>query len=281
MSFRMHIGGFTLLIALASRALAQDMSRDFRIKPEQLGLPTGTLRTSEPFVTRVYKVDSTKKLLNEQPQGYPCTITQNYVLKDDEDLRTHQGIDFSSRPTPGQKPTPLDFNAGVYGVVVKAGDGEWGTITIQVFDGTRIQYLHTMASSVKVGDLVAPDTKLGVTGRTGAGVIHLHIQAKDKDGNAMSPDLAFRLGQTKFQSKEKKEMKPDGKKKVAGNSGIRSWLVVKFDSSRTFEAGYKFDRIVADFDDLSDATGHASELNDARANELEAGRWFYLTRQRE
>ena len=117
-------------------------------------------------------------------------------------------MDLSSRPEKGQPPKPLDFRAGVDGVVVKAGDGPWGTITVQIHDGSLIQYLHTSASHVKVGDIVAPDTKLGVTGRTGAGVIHLHIQAKDKYGNTISPDLAFRAGQRKLASNGKRE-KPD------------------------------------------------------------------------
>ena len=183
-----------LLTLTASGVFAQGISRDDRIKPEQLGLPKGTKRTSEPFVTRIYKTDAAGTILKEQPKGYPFTITEDYILKEEEESRTHQGVDFSSRPSPDEKPTPLDFKAGVHGVVVKAGDGPWGTITVQVWDGTLIQYLHGMASHVKVGDIVAPDTKLGITGRTGAGVIHLHIQAKDKFGNAISPDLAFRLG---------------------------------------------------------------------------------------
>ena len=79
---------------------------------------------------------------------------------------------------------------------------------MQIANGSVIQYLHTSASRVKVGDIVAPDTKLGVTGRTGAGVIHLHVQAKTKYGDTISPDLAFRAGQRKLESKEKLE-KPD------------------------------------------------------------------------
>jgi hypothetical protein len=98
-------------------------------------LPKGSVRTSEPFVTRIYKTDAGGRILPKQPAGYPFTITSDYVLKDDEDFRTHQGVDFSSRPAPGENPTPLDFRAGVHGVVVKAGDGPWGTITVQIYDG--------------------------------------------------------------------------------------------------------------------------------------------------
>jgi murein DD-endopeptidase MepM/ murein hydrolase activator NlpD len=180
-------------------------SKDDRITPERLGLPKGNTRTSEPFVTRIYKTDD---ILKKQPTGYPFTISRDYMLKENEAARVHEGVDLSSRPEEGQPPKPLDFKAGVYGVVVKAGDGPWGTITVQVRDGSLIQYLHTSASHVRVGDIVAPDTKLGVTGRTGAGVIHLHIQAKDKNGDAISPDLAFRAGQRKLDSKKKRE-RPD------------------------------------------------------------------------
>jgi murein DD-endopeptidase MepM/ murein hydrolase activator NlpD len=190
-------------------AMAQDRSsKDDRITPERLGLPKDNTRTSEPFVTRIYKTDDNDNLLKKQPVGYPFTITSDYRLKDHEAARVHEGVDLSSRPERGQSPKPLDFKSGIHGVVVKAGDGHWGTITVQIRDGSLIQYLHTSASHVKVGDIVAPDTKLGVTGKTGAGVIHLHIQAKDKYGNAISPDLAFRTGQRRLESKEKPE-KPD------------------------------------------------------------------------
>jgi murein DD-endopeptidase MepM/ murein hydrolase activator NlpD len=194
-----------VLLALAAPAGAQgpNASKDDRITAERLGLPKGNTRTSEPFVTRIYKADESGDVLKKQPAGYPFTITADYTLKDGETPRAHEGVDLSSRPEPGQPPKPLDFNAGVYGTVVKAGDGPWGTVTVQVRDGSLLQFLHTSASHVKVGDVVAPDTKLGVTGRTGAGVIHLHIQARDKYGNAVSPDLTFKAGQKKLESKVK------------------------------------------------------------------------------
>jgi murein DD-endopeptidase MepM/ murein hydrolase activator NlpD len=191
------------LVTGGSAVLADDASYDTQIKPDQLGLPQGTKRTSEPFVTRIYKTDDSDKILSKQPAGYPFTITKDYDLQDYEDFRTHEGVDFSSRPSPGAKPTPLDFKAGVHGTVVKAGDGPWGTITVQIYDGSLIQYLHTSASYVKVGDVVDQNSKLGRTGRTGASVIHLHVQAKDKNLNAISPDLAFKLGQKNLLCKEK------------------------------------------------------------------------------
>jgi murein DD-endopeptidase MepM/ murein hydrolase activator NlpD len=200
------LAGLCLLAGLPV-AVAQDasVSKDDRIIPERLGLPKGSRRTSEPFVTRIYKTDDNGEILKKQPDGYPFTIKTDYTLKENEAARVHEGVDLSSPAPTGKKAAPLDFKAGVYGLVVKAGDGPWGTITVQIQDGSLIQYLHTLASHVKVHDIVAPDTKLGVTGRTGAGVIHLHIQAKDKYGNAISPDLAFRAGQRKLESNKKPE----------------------------------------------------------------------------
>ena len=198
---------FAFVAAPAAAQIDGAAERDW-VTPERLGLPKGNTRTSEAFVVRIYKTDDAGVILKKQPNNYPISLASDYVLKDHEAARVHEGVDISSRPGLGQSPKPLDFNAGVQGVVVKAGDGPWGTITVQIRDGSLIQYLHTSASHLKIGDIVAPETKLGVTGRTGAGVIHLHVQAKDKNGNAISPDLAFRAGQRKLESNSKFD-KPD------------------------------------------------------------------------
>jgi hypothetical protein len=197
----------TLILSSVCRLGAQEVnaSRDERIMPEKLGFPKRSARTSEPFVTRIYKTDENGQILKKQPDGYPFTVNSAYMLKENETPKVHEGVDISSRPAPGESPKPLDFKAGVYGVVVRAGGGDWGTIAVQLRDGSVIQYLHTTASHVKLGEVVAPDTPLGVTGRTGTGVIHLHIQAKDKYGNAISPDLAFRVGQKKLATPIKPE----------------------------------------------------------------------------
>jgi murein DD-endopeptidase MepM/ murein hydrolase activator NlpD len=194
-----------IFTASAARAQEANASRDDRITPERLGLPKGNRRTSEPFITRIYKTDDLDRVLKPQPPGYPFTIHEDYTLKENETPRPHEGVDLSSSPAPGQPPRSLDFRAGVYGIVVKAGDGPWGTIAVQLADGDVLQYLHTSASHVKVGDVVAPDTPLGKTGKTGAGVIHLHVQARDKNQDAISPDLAFRLGQKKLATPIKPE----------------------------------------------------------------------------
>jgi murein DD-endopeptidase MepM/ murein hydrolase activator NlpD len=182
----------------AARAQQANIPQTDLITPARLGLPRGNSRTSEPFVTRIYKTDDGGEILKPQPKDYPFSIHEDYTLKVNEKPRPHEGVDLSSRPAPGLPPKALDFKAGVYGLVVKAGDGPWGTISVQLRDGSVLQYLHTSASHVKVGDLVAPDTPLGKTGKTGAGVLHLHVQAKNRHKDAISPDLAFRLGQRKL-----------------------------------------------------------------------------------
>jgi len=180
-------------------------SRDIRITAEKLGLPKSNQRTSEPFVTRIYKTDENDEILKKQPNGYPFTITEDYFLKDNEKPRVHEGVDLQSRPSPKENPTPLEFKAGVHGDVVKAGDGNVGLIAVRVWDGSVLEFLHTSASFVKVGDVVAPDTTLGLTGRKGAGTIHLHVQAKSSVRKPISPDLVFRIGQRRLQSTEKPE----------------------------------------------------------------------------
>ena len=67
------------LSRISSDAIAQmqaqeaNASRDERITPERLGLPKGNTRTSEPFVTRVYKTDDSDQILKPQPKGFPFT----------------------------------------------------------------------------------------------------------------------------------------------------------------------------------------------------------------
>ena len=262
----------------------QVVSVNSRIKPEQLGLPAGTARTSEPFVVRIYKKDANDNIISPQPQGYPFSITSDYVLKEDEKARPHQGIDFSSKLAANQNPTPLDFKAGVFGTVVKAGDGPWGTITVQIHDGSLIQYLHTTSSHVKVGDTVAPDTVLGVTGRTGTGVIHLYIQAKDKNGNAISPDLAFQIGQNKLLSKEKSdkeliEFDPDAYSPVQPKViGRHISAVVEPESKWVVEViggGGNVDLVLGEFFDYQSASHCALAWSEAHSDDLR------LTRERE
>ncbi|MBA4063770.1 MAG: hypothetical protein C0501_08670 [Isosphaera sp.] len=154
-------------------------------------LPPGNRRTSEPGAVRVYKKDEDGKKLDPQPKGFPHTVDPaEYKPAEDEFVRVHEGIDYSSRDAKGVV-RPLDFKAGVYGKVTGVGTGDaLGRITVEVDErGNRVEYLHTSKTFVKVGDPVKPDTPLGMTGDTGAGgQIHLHVQARNKDNKAINPD---------------------------------------------------------------------------------------------
>lgn len=196
------------LVCSSLQAQDKPFSKDNRISAERLGLPKHNERTSEPFVVRVYKEGESGGVAKPQPQGYPFSLREDYKLKEGETVRVHEGVDIQSRPTSRHGPAPLDFNAGVHGVVVEAGNNPSGMIGVSLHDGTVIQYLHTSKAYVKKGDVVAPDTKLGVTGMKGAGVIHLHIQAK-RIGSAVSPDLAFQIGQRPLESKPTLESPDD------------------------------------------------------------------------
>jgi hypothetical protein len=105
-------------LALA-QAKQPNFSRDDRILPGRLGLPATNARSSEPFVTRIYKTDDNDQILKKQPKGYPFTITEDYELGENEKAQVHKGVDITSRPGPNQPAIPMDFKAGVYGLVVR------------------------------------------------------------------------------------------------------------------------------------------------------------------
>lgn len=198
---------FCAVFLWSTSAFAADQlaSKDTRITAEKLGLPKTNQRSSEPFVTRIYKTDGSGDILKKQPNGFPFTIKEDYFLKENEKPRVHEGVDLQSRPSPNEIPIPLEFKAGIHGIVVRAGDGNVGMIAVQVWDGSVLEFLHTSASFVKVGDIVAPGTALGLTGKKGASTIHLHVQAKSSLRKPISPDLVFRIGQRRLQSSEKPE----------------------------------------------------------------------------
>jgi murein DD-endopeptidase MepM/ murein hydrolase activator NlpD len=153
-------------------------------------LPSGNKRSSEPGVTRVYKKGPDGKFLKPQPEGYPKTIDpKTYQKADDEGVRVHEGFDLTSRDAKG-KPVRQDFKAGVYGKIVEVGTSNaLGRIVVEVDERkNRVEYLHTSKTFVKVGDDVNPETRLGMTGDTGAGAIHLHVQARNAKKEAINPD---------------------------------------------------------------------------------------------
>jgi len=192
---------FAVLLALGSVAHAQDRTGPTDYWSPDLVYGTGGKgRTSPPFVVRRYKVepDNPKKVAKEQPPNFVKTIENGYQLGADETFRVHEGVDLPSRPDPKKEPAPMEFKAGVYGRVLQAGGGACNTVTVQLADGSVVQYLHASVGTVKVnkGDRVDPNTVLAETGRTGAADIHLHIQARKND-KPIHPDTALRIGRRK------------------------------------------------------------------------------------
>ncbi|MDH5580313.1 MAG: M23 family metallopeptidase [Bdellovibrionales bacterium] len=110
----------------------------------------------------------------------------------------HKGIDISEN-----RPNPTNFerfSSGVWGVVVPPLGGQWGTITVDPFHtpGHQVQHIHTSNQNIRPGDIIAPWTIIGTTGKaappdkpvTG---VHLHLQVFDKNGSPKYPqwDRAF------------------------------------------------------------------------------------------
>ena len=79
-------------------------------------------------------------------------------------------------------------------VFERAGDDQWGTISIRDNSGLRHQILHTNARHVKVGDVVAAGQVIGTMGNTGLfdkkgdpGQQHVHYQIRNGAGNVLDP----------------------------------------------------------------------------------------------
>lgn len=102
-------------------------------------------------------------------------------------VRAHMGIDFASRDETGAVAN-LPFTAGFEGTVTVVPNSRYNTINVRLRDGTVVQYLHASEVQVHTGDRVTPDTVLGLTGRTGVGAVHLHVQARDSQGRSINPD---------------------------------------------------------------------------------------------
>lgn len=190
---------FTAVLTLPLFAFAQVPPFDHKvITPEKLGLPANNARTSEPY-ERVYKTDDKGKILKEQPanEDYPFRLTEGYKLKANEKTRWHEGVDMSTRVKGKNSSTAMDYKAGVNGEVIQPGGGTYNTIRIKLQDGSVLEYLHSSKVYVKKGEQVTPETVIAKSGSVGAGAIHIHIQAKDKDDNVMHPDKAFQIGEQK------------------------------------------------------------------------------------
>jgi hypothetical protein len=147
---------------------------------DDYGLPAGNVVNSEYNANRVYRKD-----------GSVQTVPDDYVLnpETDDEVRRHRGVDYSSMDENGTI-TEVEFTAGVSGVATVVAGSAWNTINVTLPNGNVIQYLHASEIHVTNGQQVSPGTVLGKTGDTGANAIHLHVQAKDANGNYINPSCA-------------------------------------------------------------------------------------------
>ncbi|WP_082641444.1 M23 family metallopeptidase [Bradyrhizobium yuanmingense] len=108
----------------------------------------------------------------------------------------HRGIDFNyvGGQSARLNTSHPELRSPVNGVVERAGDDQWGTISIRDNNGLRHQILHTNSRKVKVGDVVAAGQVIGTMGNTGLsdkkgnpGHHHVHYQIKDLAGNVLDP----------------------------------------------------------------------------------------------
>lgn len=78
------------------------------------------------------------------------------------------------------------------GKVVAIGSTKKGAkyITVEYSNGDQVRFLHInqVASGIEVGSNVFEGQILGETGSTGTKHAHLHVDAKDKDGNEIDPE---------------------------------------------------------------------------------------------
>lgn len=106
--------------------------------------------------------------------------------------RTHNGVDFTAKVG-----TPIyPMGAGRVISVDKAGNGDAGIhVIIDHGDGTTSSYSHMNGTTLDVGDVVSPDTKLGGVGMTGHTTgPHLHMVVK-KDGKVVDPQQVIGAAQ--------------------------------------------------------------------------------------
>lgn len=117
------------------------------------------------------------------PVDGKCYVTQEYGLTDYARSSAgkvayknfpggmHPGVDF------GTNLVHLPAVSVISGIVVRASlDGGWGNhVEVKGNDGWNRQYAHLNALLVKVGDVVAPGTRVGLVGSTGnSTAVHLH-----------------------------------------------------------------------------------------------------------
>jgi Peptidase family M23 len=127
-----------------------------------------------------------------QTTGLIAVVPEGYVLdpETDESLVRHMGIDFTSRDDRWVVAS-LPFSTPVGGTVYVYPTSPWNTIAVLLDTGEQLQFLHADDVQVQSGARVDAGTILGRTGATGATTIHLHVQAKNAQGDFISPDWAI------------------------------------------------------------------------------------------
>jgi hypothetical protein len=102
--------------------------------------------------------------------------------------KPHRAVDFNYiGGQSGINLTHPALRSPVTGIVTKAGQDKYGTITIRDANGFSHTILHTDSQHVTVGDPVAAGQLIGTMGNTGAVQQHVHYQLKDPGGNLINP----------------------------------------------------------------------------------------------
>jgi murein DD-endopeptidase MepM/ murein hydrolase activator NlpD len=115
-------------------------------------------------------------------------------------VRTSTYLD-TNRPKGASNPhCGIDYRAQVGttfyslgdGVVTAIGSSKRGGnyVTVQYSNGDQVTFRHIQATAegLKVGSTVLEGQRLGTTGNSGTQHAHLHVDARDKDGNRIDPE---------------------------------------------------------------------------------------------
>jgi hypothetical protein len=148
------------------------------LAPVDFGLPPTSLRIADYGVKLVSRTDGTRLTVPEKYVFDPAT---------DDALVRHTGLDFVSRDERWVVAS-VPFTSPVRGQVYVYPQSEWNTVAVLLETGDQLQFLHAASLAVRSGEWVEAGTILGATGSAGASVIQLHVQAKNRKGEFVSPD---------------------------------------------------------------------------------------------
>lgn len=152
-------------------------------------------KTTESVQNEAEIEASLKMNIIEKPPVWPFAITSPYgklrKLQHSTKAKVHTGIDFVGWN--GKSYIVDTVKSGVYGKVLFARleksdqrGTNWGgrgnTVTVQCTKNPKLysNYLHLASIAVKEGQLVTPDTVIGMMGNTGHSLgAHLHYEIKE------------------------------------------------------------------------------------------------------